>query len=168
MYKGYNDTNANINSYLLDCTNDLKRWVSFYNDSMEKYCIEKYYYELEKELKINDEETLEKLNVSVSDYKKSLKCFRMGIDWYKKKFCITPKFLSNYYNKLREEMDRLKKIKTYLNRRSKVLSFRKQNNIRTKRMALYVKIRISAIDILFTKKYDNRKINNNIIPIRCS
>lgn len=159
-----NDTYINSDSYKKDCLNDLIRWIYSFKYNLNEYSIEKYYYELEKRLKVRDEDTINKMSIELSEYRNSFKDIRMGIDWFKLKFEYEPNFLKTFYSEMLGEINRLKNISTYLTKRARELSNRGFDNTSTKNMRLYIICKINIINMLFTSKYSKRRQSNNIIP----
>lgn len=161
MCKSYDD----LESYKSDSYNDLKRWIGIFNNTFFDYSTEKYFYEMEKQLKIQDDSTLEKMASIVSEYRNTYKDIRMGINWYEFKFSHQPRILKQFYHDVYTKIERLKRIKAYMTKRVRSMGSNKIENKNSKNFLVYIKVQLKILNVMITDKYNTRKINNNITSI---
>lgn len=142
-------------SFKYDTILDLHHWVDGFREVIDKYSNEKYLYEKEKELKIQNEADRNEMKLIVSDDKGYLEDIRKALDWYVDSFgeeTVYQKLIKDFSI----ELNRLKKLKKYLSYRVRSLAGKGLYNEPSKEILQYLRIRMDAINILFDSKYDER------------
>lgn len=136
--------------------NDFRRWVRNFEILMDEYSDEKYLYEKEKMLNIEDEELRSELKLSVSDNKGALVDLRKGFDWFVNEYKKEPTCYHAMVKRLSIKQNRLKKLKKYLSYRVRSLAGKGEFNEISKDILMYIRIKLDAINILFDPKHNER------------
>jgi len=152
-------TNSTYNKYgnfKQDSINDLLRWVNKFDSTVNEYADQKYAYEKEKELKIENRKDRKKMKLMVSDNKGFLEDMRKGFDWFYNTFDFYPRKFKQFKKEYSIELKRLKKLKKYLSYRVRSLAGKGMYNEPSKDILQFIRIKIDAINILFNPKYNER------------
>ena len=166
----YKQKDADLsNSFKLDSTYDLQRWINNAQSEITNYVDKKLWYDYERQLK--DESEIKHLRLECTDIRGFLVDMRKGIDWYKNTFDSRPKILTRFHNKINQREKRLNRIKKYLSTRTRrYAAFNAINNTdisleTTKLIQHKIKTELKVLDIFTSnnKRYTKRKTMEEIM-----
>jgi len=149
-------TYSKYRNFKTDSLNDLYMWMETFDETMGNYVEQKYAYEKEKELKIENKDDRQRMKLQVSDNKGCLEDMRKGFDWFYNTFENYPLEFKSFKKNYSIELKRLKKLKKYLSYRVRSLAGKRMYNEPSKEILKFLRIKIDAINILFDPKYNER------------